>query len=70
MNEIVTPCDPLLIVIPYIFCIGMDIYMAHRKVNSPEHLKNGEIFFETPPKDSTNMLFFLFFLHIPIDLWV
>ena len=46
------------------------IYMAHGKVNSPKHLKNGEFFFETPPKNCTNMLFFLFFLHIPIDLWV
>ena len=27
-------------------------------------------FFETPPKNCTNMLFFLIFLHIPIDLWV
>ena len=26
--------------------------------------------FETPPKNCTNMLFFLFILHIPIDLWV
>ena len=25
--------------------IELYIYMAHRKVNSPEHLKNGEIFF-------------------------
>ena len=25
-NEIVTPFDPLSIVIPYIFCIGMDKY--------------------------------------------
>ena len=24
-------------------------YMAHRKVNSPEHLKNGEIFFWDTP---------------------
>ena len=37
--------------------------MAHRKVN-------GDFFFETPPKNCTNMLFSYFFLHIPIDLWV
>ena len=35
------------------------IYMAHGKVNSTEHLKNGEFFFETPPQNCTNMLFFL-----------
>ena len=40
-------------------------YMAHRKVNSPKHLKNGDIFFETPPNNCMNMLFFLIlFLHI------
>ena len=47
------------------------IYMAQCKVNSPEHQKNGEFFFETPPINCTNMFFFLiFFLHTPIDLWV
>ena len=25
------------------------VYMAHGKVNSPEHLKNGEIFFGDTP---------------------
>ena len=46
----------------------MIIYMAHRKVNSPEYLKNGEFFFETPPKNSTNMLFSHFFTYTS-DSW-
>ena len=37
------------------------IYMAHRKVNSPKHLKDGEIFFETPPQNRTKMPFFAIF---------
>ena len=37
--------------------------MAHRKVNSPKHLNNGDIFL-TPPNNCMNMLFFSFFLHI------
>ena len=40
--------------------------MAHRKVNSPKHLENGEIFFETPPQNRTKMPFFVFF-YIPIN---
>ena len=40
------------------------INMAHRKVNSPEHLKNGDIFLEIPSKNFTNVLFVSFFLHI------
>ena len=39
--------------------------MAHRKVNSPKHLKNGEFFFETPPQNCMYMLF-SHFLHILI----
>ena len=38
--------------------------MAHRKVNSPKHLKNGDIFFETTPNNCMNILFSLIFLHI------
>ena len=41
--------------------------MAQRKVNSPKHLKDGEIFFETPPQNRTKMPFFAIFLHIPIN---
>ena len=44
--------------------------MAHRKVNSPEHLKNGEFFLRHPLKIAQICFFSYFFLHIPIDLWV
>ena len=41
--------------------------MAHRKVNSRKHLKDGEIFFETPLKIAQKCLYLQFFLHIPIN---
>ena len=45
--------------------LSIYIYMPHRKVSSPEHMKKCESFFDTPPKNCTNMLFCSFFvLHI------
>ena len=35
--------------------------MAHRKVNSPEHLKNGEIFFWDTPLKIAQICFFSYF---------
>ena len=37
------------------------IYMAHHKVNSPKHLKGGEIYFWDPPQNRTKMPFFAIF---------
>ena len=47
------------------------IYMAHRKVNSPKHLKDGEIFFwDTPSKSHKNaFLCHFFYIFLLIMMW-
>ena len=41
--------------------LGIYIYMAHCKANSPKDLENGEFFFEIPPQNCTKMSFFVIF---------